>query len=125
MSKKIMVVDDSRIAQLQLQEALSGTDYEVVACCQNGEDALEQYDKVQPDLVTMDIVMPGMDGLDAARLLMQSHPDARVLMVSSLAYDDTIEEANKIGAKGFVYKPFDQDQLLKTLDQAFGDTAAQ
>lgn len=124
MSKKIMVVDDSRIAQLQLQEVLSGTDYEVVSCCQNGEDALEQYDKIHPDLVTMDIVMPGMDGLDAARLLMQSHPDARVLMVSSLAYDDTIDEANKIGAKGFVYKPFDQEQLLKALDQAFADAAA-
>lgn len=124
MSKKIMVVDDSRIAQLQLQEVLAGTDYEVVSCCQNGEDALEQYDKIHPDLVTMDIVMPGMDGLDAARLLMQSHPDARVLMVSSLAYDDTIDEANKIGAKGFVYKPFDQEQLLKALDQAFADAAA-
>lgn len=125
MAKKIMVVDDSRIAQLQLQEVLAGTDYEVIACCQNGEDALEQYDKVRPDLVTMDIVMPGMDGLDAARLLMQSHPDAKVLMISSLAYDDTIDEANKIGAKGFVYKPFQQDEILKALDQAFDDAAAQ
>lgn len=125
MAKKIMVVDDSRIAQLQLQEVLAGTDYEVVACCQNGEDALEQYDKVRPDLVTMDIVMPGMDGLDAARLLMQSHPDAKVVMISSLAYDDTIDEANKIGAKGFVYKPFQQDEILKALDQAFDDAAAQ
>lgn len=125
MAKKIMVVDDSRIAQLQLQEVLAGTDYEVIACCQNGEDALEQYDKVHPDLVTMDIVMPGMDGLDAARLLMQSHPDAKVVMISSLAYDDTIDEANKIGAKGFVYKPFQQDEILKALDQAFDDAAAQ
>ena len=125
MSKKIMVVDDSRIAQLQLQEQLSGTDYEVVACCQNGEDALAQYDQVHPDLVTMDIVMPGMDGLDAARLLMQSHPDARVLMVSSLAYDDTIDEANKIGAKGFVYKPFDQEQLLQAMEKAFCDSPVQ
>lgn len=124
MSKKIMVVDDSRIAQLQLQEVLSGTEYEVVSCCQNGEDAIKQYDIVNPDLVTMDIVMPGIDGLDAARLLMQTHPDARVLMVSSLAYDDTIDEAKKIGAKGFVYKPFDQEQLLKALEAAFSETVA-
>lgn len=121
MSKKIMVVDDSRIAQLQLQEILSGSEYEVVACCQNGEDALKMYDQVCPDLVTMDIVMPGMDGLDAARLLLQSHPDARVLMLSSLAYDDTIEEANRIGAKGFVYKPFDQDQIFQAFEKAFAD----
>ena len=119
MSKKIMVVDDSRIAQLQLQEVLSGTDYEVVACCQNGEDALNLYDKVQPDLVTMDIVMPDMDGLDTARLLLQAHPQAQILMVSSLAYDDTINEANRIGAKGFVYKPFDRDQILQALDKVF------
>ncbi len=122
MSKKLMVVDDSRIAQLQLQEALSGTEYEVISCCQNGEEAIKQYDAVQPDLVTMDIVMPGIDGLDAARLLMQAHPDARVLMVSSLAYDDTIDEAKKIGAKGFVYKPFDQEQLLSALKTAFSET---
>lgn len=119
MPKKIMIVDDSRIAQLQLQEIFSDTDYQVVACCQNGEEALETYKKVAPDLVTMDIVMPGMDGLDTARLLLQSYPDARVLMVSSLAYDDTIKEAERIGAKGFVYKPFDHDQLLQAIDNAF------
>ena len=121
MSKKIMVVDDSRIAQLQLQEILAGTKYEVVACCQTGEDALQTYNKVQPDLVTMDILMPGMDGLDTARLLLQDHPDARVLMVSSLAYDDTIQEAQRIGAKGFVYKPFDQAQILSSREEAFAN----
>ena len=121
MSKRIMVVDDSRIVQLQLQKILSDTDYQVVACCQNGEDALEMYDKITPDLVTMDILMPGMDGLATARLLLQAHPDARVLMVSSLAYDDTINEANDIGAKGFVYKPFDRDQILQSMQKAFAD----
>lgn len=121
MSKRIMVVDDSRIVQLQLQKILSDTDYQVVACCQNGEDALEMYDKITPDLVTMDILMPGMDGLETTRLLLQAHPDARVLMVSSLAYDDTINEANDIGAKGFVYKPFDRDQILQSMQKAFAD----
>ncbi|MDR3765721.1 MAG: response regulator [Butyricicoccus sp.] len=121
MSKRIMVVDDSRIVQLQLQKILSDTEYQVIACCQNGEDALEMYDKVDPDLVTMDILMPGMDGLETARLLLQAHPDARVLMVSSLAYDDTINEANDIGAKGFVYKPFDRDQILQSMQKAFAD----
>lgn len=124
MSKKIMVVDDSRIAQLQLKEILSGSDYQVVACCQSGEDALRMYDQAQPDLVTMDIVMPGIDGLNAARLLLQEHPEARVLMISSLAYDDTINEASRIGAKGFVYKPFDQEQVMKALEQAFADANA-
>lgn len=74
MTKKIMVVDDSRIVQLQLQKILSDTEYQVVACCQSGEDAIEQIDKVQPDLVTMDILMPGMDGLEAARVILEAHP---------------------------------------------------
>lgn len=121
MSKKVMIVDDSRIAQLQLQEILAGTEYEVVACCQNGEDALKKYEELHPDLVTMDIVMPGIDGLDAARLILQSDPKARILMVSSLAYDDTINEASSIGAKGFVYKPFDHDQILESVQKAFLD----
>lgn len=89
------------------------------ACCQSGEEALELYDKEKPDLVTMDIVMPGMDGLQAARLLLQAHPDARVLMISSLAYDDTIHEADDIGAKGFVYKPFERDDIIQSMQKVF------
>ncbi|HJB20400.1 MAG TPA: response regulator [Candidatus Fournierella merdavium] len=121
MSKKIMVVDDSRIAQLQLEKVLPEGEYEVVACCQTGEEALDQYDKVNPDLVTMDIILPGMDGLEAARALLATHPEARILMVSSLAYDDTIKEAEALGAKGFVFKPFDQDQLLQAMQKAFAE----
>lgn len=119
MAKKIMIVDDSRIAQLQLEKILSDTDYEVAACCQSGEEALETYETVQPDLVTMDILIPGMDGLETARLLLQRHPDARIIMISSLAYDDTIDEAKRIGTLGFVYKPFDGDQVLLSIDNAF------
>ena len=121
MSKKIMVVDDSRIAQLQLEKVLPEGEYEVVACCQTGEEALDQYDKVNPDLVTMDIILPGMDGLEAARALLAANPEARILMVSSLAYDDTIKEAEALGAKGFVFKPFDQDQLLQAMQKAFAE----
>lgn len=121
MSKKVMVVDDSRIVQLQLQKILSDTEYEVVACCQSGEEALEQFDQVQPDLVTMDIIMPGMDGLEAARLILEAHPQTRVLMVSSLAYDDTIDEADQIGASGFVYKPFDREAVLSSIRKVFAE----
>lgn len=119
MSKKIMVVDDSRIAQMQLQKELPESGYEIVACCQTGEQAVDMYESVRPDLVTMDIILPGMDGLEAARSILSAHPDARILMVSSLAYDDTFCEAEKIGAKGFVYKPFNRADLQEAFDQAF------
>lgn len=122
MAKKIMVVDDSRIVQMQMQKILSGSQYEVTVCCKNGEEAIEKYETEKPDLITMDILMPGMDGLEAARQIMNKHPDAKILMLSSLAYDDTMQEANKIGAKGFIYKPFDREQVLQSLDNIFAQS---
>ena len=118
MKKRIMVVDDSRLVRVQLEDVLKGTDYEIAAYCRSGEDAIKQYAEVQPDLVTMDIIMQGLDGLDAAEVILKNNPQARIVMISSLAYDDTVERARAIGAKGFVDKPFHQEQLLKVFEQA-------
>ena len=118
MSKRIMLVDDSRLVRVQMEDILAGTDYEIVAFCRSGEDAIARYGEVNPDLVTMDIIMQGMDGLDASEAILKEHPDARIVMVSSLAYDDTFERAKAIGAKGFVDKPFHQEKLLKVFAEA-------
>ena len=118
MKKRIMVVDDSRIMELQIRKLLEGTDYEVAAYCENGEDAIARYDEVQPDLVTMDIIMQGMDGIDAAEIILKEHPEARIVMISSLAYGDTFERAKAIGAKGFIDKPFYQEQLVRQFEEA-------
>lgn len=118
MKKRVMVVDDSRIQEVQIRNLLVDSDYEVAAYCRNGEEALESYGEVMPDVVTMDIIMPGMDGLETTSAILEEHPDARVVMVSSLAYEDTFEEAAEIGAKGFLDKPFSREQLLEALDQA-------
>ena len=95
MSKRVMVVDDSRLVRVQLEDVLKGTDYEVAAYCRSGEEAIEQYGVVKPDLVTMDIIMRGMDGLDAAEIILKKNPDARIVMISSLAYEDTFERARE------------------------------
>lgn len=118
MAKRVMVVDDSRIQEVQIRKLLEGSDYEVVCYCRSGEDALAQYDGVMPDVVTMDIIMPGMDGLETAQAILEEYPEAKIIMVSSLAYDDTFEEAKSIGAKAFLDKPFDAEKLLAALDQA-------
>ena len=118
MSKRIMVVDDARLVRVQLEDTLKGTDYVVAAYCRSGEDAIEQYAAVKPDLVTMDIIMQGMNGLDAAEVILKNHPDARIVMISSLAYEDTFERAKAIGARGFIDKPFHQEQLINVFEQA-------
>lgn len=118
MKKRIMVVDDSRVLEYQICEMLEGTDFEVAAYCGNGEEAIARYEEVQPDIVTMDIIMPGIDGLEAAQVIAEAHPSARIIMISSLAYDDTIQEAEAIGAKLFLYKPIDREMLLDALEQA-------
>ena len=121
MRKRVMVVDDSRIQELQMCKLLENSDYEVSSYFRDGESAIAGYAEAAPDVVTMDIIMPGMDGLEAARAILEEHPEARIVMVSSLAYDDTYEEAKSLGAKGFLDKPIERDSLLQVLDQAMAN----
>ena len=78
MKKKVMVVDDSRVTEIQICKLLEDTDYEVAAYCENGEEAIARYAEVAPDIVTLDIIMPGMDGLETAQVLLDEHPEARM-----------------------------------------------
>ena len=120
MKKRIMVVDDSRIMALQIRKLLENSDYEVVAYCENGEEAIARYGEVQPDLVTMDIIMPGIDGLETAQVLMYEHDKAKILMISSLGDDDMLQELYGIGAQGVLFKPLTREALLAALKQALG-----
>lgn len=117
MKHSIMVVDDSRVVYAGMKKMLEGSEIEISCFCRSGEEALEKYESVKPDVVTMDIVMPGIDGLETSRELLKRWPDAKILIVSSLAYDDTIKCANEIGAKGFLFKPFDKECLLENLEK--------
>ena len=119
MAKRIMVVDDSRVVRAEMEKMLEGSDMEICEFCRSGEEALEKFEKAKPDLVTMEIVMPGMDGMETCEKLRQRYPEANVFMVSSLAYDDMIDRAVELGAKGFLFKPFTKDALLEGLQGAF------
>lgn len=112
---KVMVVDDSRVVHAEMRKMLEGSEFEIVAFCRSGEEALEQYEAIAPDLVTMDIVMPGMDGMETCERMRRRWPDARIFMVSSMAYEDMINAAAALGAKGFLFKPFTQESLLEGL----------
>lgn len=118
MQKRVMVVDDSKITELQIRKLLEGTEFEVAAYCRDGEEAIARYDEVQPDVVTMDIIMPGIDGLETAQVLMYEHDKAKIVIVSSLGDDDTLQEIYGIGAQGVVFKPLRREALLDALKKA-------
>lgn len=117
MGKNILVVDDSVFIFEELMHMLKDTPYQIVGHAKTGEAALELYENLHPDIVTMDIILPGIDGFEAAKDILDNHAEAKIIMVSSLAYDDTMEESKKIGACGFIFKPIEKDTLLEALDK--------
>lgn len=120
MKKKLLVVDDSVFIWDEIRHIVEDTDYEVVGCSKSGEQAIGFYEEMKPDLVTMDIILPGIDGIQTAKTILEKWPEAKIIMLSSLAYDDTIEEAKKIGASGFLFKPFEQDAVLSEFQKVLG-----
>lgn len=124
MPKKVLVVDDSIFIQEEMKQILQGSDFEVAGYAKTGEEALAIYETLRPDVVTMDIILPGMDGIDTARCILERWPGARVVMVSSLAYDETFDQACRIGAAGFIFKPFEPEQILSALQKAMEPRAA-
>ena len=117
---KVLLIDDEKMALEYLENIVSWEMYgfEVVGTLTDARQALKVFRKTRPDLVVSDVCMQGMDGLDASEIILKKHPDARIVMISSLAYDDTYERAEAIGVKGFVDKPFHKEQLLKVFEQA-------
>ena len=117
MKKTVLIVDDSIFIYEELRYMLADTPFQIIGHAKSGEDAVALYEDLKPDVITMDIVLPGIDGLKAARTIREKHTDAKIIMISSLAYDDTIEEASIIGTKGFLCKPLSQDGLIEALEQ--------
>ena len=117
MSKKILIVDDSPFIYEEITSFLSDTDFEIVGHAKNGDEAFEMYDKFRPDVVTMDIIMPGLSGLEVSEKILSKWKDASIIIISSLAYDETIEKAAALGINHFVFKPIEPDELLSALEE--------
>ena len=120
MSKKIMVVDDSALSRRTLRRILEMAGYSVVEA-DEGMAALELYFIEKPDLVLLDLVMKGMYGLDVLKKLRELDPGARVLVVSADVQSSSHELVEEAGAKGFVNKPFDREQILTALRTALAE----
>ena len=114
---RLLIVDDSSIVRRIIERQFRTHDITEIYEASNGRMALEIYRDKKPDLVTMDITMPEMDGLEAVRAIVSINPKARILVISALADAATAVEAVKLGARGFVCKPFTPEEL----DEAFAD----
>ncbi|MBN2795332.1 MAG: response regulator [Clostridia bacterium] len=113
--KKILIVDDAAFMRVVLKNILVKEGFEVVGEASNGIEALEQYDLHKPDIVTMDITMPEMDGIVATKELMKKNKNAKVCMVSAMGQEKIIIEAIKNGAKDFIVKPFKPEEVLEKI----------
>jgi two-component system chemotaxis response regulator CheY len=114
MSRTILVVDDAAFMRMMIRDILTKEGY-VIHEAVNGRDAIEKYKEVRPDLVTMDITMPEVSGLDALRHIKSHHPEARILMVSAMGQQKMIVEALESGAMDFLVKPFQPAKVLETV----------
>ena len=116
MSTTIMVVDDSPFASKQIKEIVEDNGYEVIGYAKNGEEGIELYKELKPDIVILDIIMPGINGLETAEILKKQDPDVKILMLSSLCDSGTMEEVKGIGVKHLIPKPLEADVLLASLE---------
>ena len=112
----IMVVDDSPFASKQIKDIVEENGYEVIGYAKSGEEGIRLYEELHPDIVVLDIIMPGIDGLETAQILMQNDPNVTILMLSSLCDSGTLEEVKSIGLKYLIPKPWEDDVLLATLE---------
>ena len=112
---KVMIVDDAAFMRISIRNMLLKNGFEVVAEAENGADAIEKYNATMPDIVTMDITMPVMDGISALKEIKRINKSAKVVMVSALGQEAMVRDAVVAGAVGFIVKPYKEDTIVETL----------
>ena len=117
---KILIVDDAAFMRMMIKDILTKNGYEVVAEAANGVGAVELYKSHQPDLVTMDITMPEMDGIEAVKQIKAVNPAAKVIMCSAMGQQSMVMDAIKAGANDFIVKPFQADRVLEAVKKIVG-----
>lgn len=118
MSKRVLIVDDAIFMRMKLKDILEKNGFEVVAEAQNGVEAVEKFKSERPDLVTMDITMPEMDGVAALKSIKQIDSNAKVVMCSAMGQQTMVMEAIQSGAVDFIVKPFESDRVIQSLNKA-------
>jgi len=118
MPRQVLICDDAMFMRSVVASVLSGAGYEIVGEASTGAEAVTRYDELRPDVITMDLLMPEMGGLDALKAIRAKHPDARVVICSAMGQEHLMEQARAAGARGFVVKPFKPEAMLAAVEEA-------
>lgn len=121
MGKRVMIVDDAPFMRTMIRDILQPYGFEIVAEGANGEEAVALYAQHKPDVMTLDIVMPKVTGLEALKRIMQADPKAKVIMVTAIDQREALMEAIKVGAADFIVKPFDDERVLSAVKKAVNE----
>jgi len=117
---KIMIVDDAAFMRTLLKNILFPKGYEIAGEADNGAAAVEKYKELKPDLVTMDIVMPNVNGIEALKKIREMDPNARVIMCTAVGQENMVRAAIMSGAKGYIVKPFQAPKVLEEVQKVLG-----
>jgi len=120
MGRTVLICDDAIFMRTMLKDILTQSGFEVTGEAQTGKEAVERYRQLKPDLVTMDIIMPDMGGIDAVRAIVKDDPSARILMCSAMGQQALVIEAIQAGARDFVVKPFQPSRVLEAVQRVLG-----
>lgn len=115
--KKVLIVDDAAFMRLSLKTMLERNGYEVIGEAVNGLEAIQKYATLKPEIVTMDITMPDMDGVQALEQIKKIDSNAVVVIISALGQETMVKRAIMLGAKGFIVKPYKEEHLIKALSK--------
>lgn len=117
MGKNILIVDDSAFMRAYIKKILAGKGYNIIGEASTGSEALDKYKKLRPNVVTMDLNMPGMSGIDGIRAIRLSDPEANIIMITSMGQKEMVVDAIKAGARDFIVKPFREEQVVQAVER--------
>ena len=120
MAKRVLIVDDAMFMRAAVKRILGEAGYEIAGEAENGEEAVGKYGELKPDVVIMDITMPIMDGISAAKTILLSDPAAKIIMCTALGQQNLVIEALQAGAKDYIIKPFQPNRVVEGIGKALG-----
>lgn len=120
MARRVLICDDALFMRNMLSEILVQAGYEVSGQAASGQEAVKLYRELKPDLVTMDIIMPDMGGIDAVRVIVREDPEANIVMCSAMGQQNLVIDAIQAGARDFVVKPFQPSRVLEAVQRVLG-----